>query len=394
MAENEWQQRFTWLEQEQRKDRAQLMALQERMVRLEGQFQALETQLREALDELAQWSTLQVRIQALEEQFQRWEQEWRHSQEGFQRKIEGQLQALQNEMRTTFARLTQEIAALREDIKALQTLDQRIGLREEEDQKLHRRIDQVAADLLELERRQEERMQVVRLLQEAQERNARRLLEMQHDLTALRKRLEELAGAQAVFGETLRKMEQRLQEVYAAEEERRREQREFLDKVGRQQAEYAKEWKVWEARIQAVSDLMQRLENQMQALDAFRQELNRARERLEDLVERMERRIHEVAEMQRLAEDRFRQEWLTFRADEQKRWATFQLSYEEQHHEVLRRLDQHQSLLDVHEEALAQVKDLVDMLQEQTQKRLQELHHLARTWMEEFDRLLKAFKAP
>ena len=35
--------------------------------------------------------------------------------------------------------------------------------------------------------------------------------------------------------------------------------------------------------------------------------------------------------MQRLAEDRFRQEWVTFKADDQKRWTSFTLSQDETH---------------------------------------------------------------
>jgi len=73
--------------------------------------------------------------------------------------------------------------------------------------------------------------------------------------------------------------------------------------------------------------------------------------------------------MQRLAEDRFRQEWLTFKADEQKRWANFQLTYEEQQQDILRRLDTHQNQLTAHEDLLVQIKDDLSMLQEQTQKR-------------------------
>lgn len=49
----------------------------------------------------------------------------------------------------------------------------------------------------------------------------------------------------------------------------------------------------------------------------------------ERIGERLERRINEVAEMQRLSEDRFRQEWNDWRADDQKRWKQFTLSNDE-----------------------------------------------------------------
>jgi hypothetical protein len=49
----------------------------------------------------------------------------------------------------------------------------------------------------------------------------------------------------------------------------------------------------------------------------------------ERIGDRLERRINEVAEMQRLSEDRFRQEWNDWRADDQKRWKQFTLSNDE-----------------------------------------------------------------
>lgn len=45
--------------------------------------------------------------------------------------------------------------------------------------------------------------------------------------------------------------------------------------------------------------------------------------------DRLERRINEVAEMQRLSEERFRQEWNNWRTDDQKRWKQFTLSNDE-----------------------------------------------------------------
>jgi len=49
----------------------------------------------------------------------------------------------------------------------------------------------------------------------------------------------------------------------------------------------------------------------------------------ERIGDRLERRINEVAEMQRLSEDRYRQEWNDWRADDQKRWKTFTMSTDE-----------------------------------------------------------------
>jgi hypothetical protein len=48
------------------------------------------------------------------------------------------------------------------------------------------------------------------------------------------------------------------------------------------------------------------------------------------MTQKFERRINEITEMQRLSEDRFRQEWVTFKSNDQKRWTNYTLSQEEQ----------------------------------------------------------------
>ena len=62
------------------------------------------------------------------------------------------------------------------------------------------------------------------------------------------------------------------------------------------------------------------LESQLQLLDTTHLTIKRIQEGVDDLMQRVERRINEIVEMQRLAEERFRQEWTTFKADDQKRW--------------------------------------------------------------------------
>jgi hypothetical protein len=58
-----------------------------------------------------------------------------------------------------------------------------------------------------------------------------------------------------------------------------------------------------------------------------------AQEAFEEITQRFDRRINEITEMQRLTEDRFRQEWVSFKADDQKRWTNYSLVQEEQQRE-------------------------------------------------------------
>ena len=62
--------------------------------------------------------------------------------------------------------------------------------------------------------------------------------------------------------------------------------------------------------------------------ETYRQ-MKKVLEDFERVGERLERRINEVAETQRLSEERFRQEWNSWNADDQKRWKQFTLTNDE-----------------------------------------------------------------
>jgi hypothetical protein len=84
--------------------------------------------------------------------------------------------------------------------------------------------------------------------------------------------------------------------------------------------------------------------------------------------------------MQRLAEDRFRQEWVTFKADDQKRWTSFTLSQDETHKDtrinvtkIEERLTSLEDLTQTQQDVLQQTKDANEQL---FQGMLAQIHEL------------------
>ena len=84
-----------------------------------------------------------------------------------------------------------------------------------------------------------------------------------------------------------------------------------------------------EEKFDSITIQTQTFDTQVQALEEMIRNAKRAQETYNELNIKLERRIHEVTEMQRLSEDRLRQEWVTFKADDQKRWIGYTLSQDE-----------------------------------------------------------------
>jgi uncharacterized membrane protein YccC len=90
--------------------------------------------------------------------------------------------------------------------------------------------------------------------------------------------------------------------------------------------------------------------------------------------------------MQRLGEDRFRQEWTTFKSDDQKRWVNYTLTQEEQNKENTRRHDRLNERLTTMEELLQDVQDSVEQNSEQMEKLMQGFSSVLGDWLAENDR--------
>jgi chromosome segregation ATPase len=145
-------------------------------------------------------------------------------------------------------------------------------------------------------------------------------------------------------------------------------------------------WKDWQSRFEAIERQAGGLEGQLQTLDSTHRAVKRAQESFEDITQRFERRINEITEMQRLTEERLRQEWVGFRADDQKRWTGYSLVQEEQQREMTRQFEKFNDQVTGLEDSLQEIEDLVHLITAENQKRLQTLLAISHEWMEEYDR--------
>ncbi len=171
--------------------------------------------------------------------------------------------------------------------------------------------------------------QTQRISEESRKKETKRLTDLALDLGAARKRLDEVREKNDVFTDGLRRVELRINELLVSEFERRQAQVNFIETQSRLQVERDRAWKDWEESLQTSDKQLESIERALQEWDVAQRAIKRSQDTYEDIVLRFERRINEISEMQRLSEDRFRQEWVTFKADDQKRWTSYMLSQEE-----------------------------------------------------------------
>ncbi|MEO5887913.1 MAG: hypothetical protein ABIQ77_09630, partial [Anaerolineales bacterium] len=133
---------------------------------------------------------------------------------------------------------------------------------------------------------------------------------------------------------------------------------------------------------------------QIQALEEMMRNAKRAQETYNELNVKLERRINEVTEMQRLAEERLRQEWVTFKADDQKRWTGHTLSQDEGAKDVRRAVLKLEERISPLDESIQTLQDQLHQTASATEGQLQELMNVAHEWLSAYERIMGHGKTP
>ncbi len=226
------------------------------------------------------------------------------------------------------------IGELRKEIEQLPELKRNLKLRMDEEIRLSRMIDEVRNRIETMRRSEEEYTHTIRLLDDGRRQDFKRLTDLSGEVSAVRKRTDDHGGRIDLTVATMKKLETRLNELAAVESERREAISNFMDSQALREVERERIWKEWQTRFEQVETQATDIESSLQALDATQRAVKRSQQTVDELTQKVERRVSEITEMQRLADERFRQEWVTFKSDDQKRWTNYTLTMEEQRSEA------------------------------------------------------------
>lgn len=387
MDQAQLEKRVAWLDDEHRKDKNLIAMLEERINALEGRIATGEQQNKDLTGELTRISTITGRMDNFDASIEQHRNEFNGMFKNQSALSEQRADEITSVLRAEIRAFETSLADVRKSTEPIPGLRNEIQARVQEEQRLSRLIGDVQNDLNDLRRNEEEQSRIYRLIEDGRRQDVKRLTDLQGELTAIRKRSDEQRGRIDITESNHRKIETRLNELLAIERDRRDSQAAFLEKQTLAEVERDRTWKDWQARFDMIEKQSADLESQLQLLDTTHLTIKRMQDGVDDLISRVERRINEIVEMQRLAEERFRQEWTTFKADDQKRWTNYTLSQEEQRTETGRRFDRVADRVTYLEDSLQEVQDLSQQVNELTIKRLQSLLSAAHDWVSDYERV-------
>ena len=378
--------RLEKLDSELRAGKAVQATLENRITQLETANWDQSGEMKKVSSELTRLKTMQTKFTQVEKELSQIRVDNRREIDMIEKlrleREEDQKKAHQAEM----GQVTKSIADLKKDHDSILELKKTMKLRIEEENHLEKMIGKTSDDIQGALYLDEDYRRAQQIIEENLRQDNKKLADLTVETANLRKRTDEQKGKLDLNGESITKIENRLNEFQSLENERRQMQSALMEKQALLQVERDRIWKEWQTRFEAIQKNNDIFEVQIQEVESAKRSLKRTQESFDEIMLKIDRRVNEVTEMQRLGEERFRNEWVTFRADDQKRWTNYALTQEEVQREINEQLRITEERLVQLEDASQEISDTLKQSFEDYYQRMVTLHAAIREWLDLFDK--------
>jgi chromosome segregation ATPase len=386
MDEQQVEKRFKWIDEERRKDKVDTKRALDKIGDLEKLLGTQSEQIKELTSEVTRLAALATRIHQMDETLSKHRIEVSKQLEIAEERRTAKEQQNEELRKTEQRSAASTLDDIRTDLSKLTQIEQTLENRREEEIRISKVLGKLELHVENLTNKTDEFDRSVAGFEDGRAQDNRRVMEVEHELEDLRKGLDRARGDIEAVDDRARRNEIRNAELTASEKERLDAQLAWIENQGMKLVEFEKEWQNWEKRFDAIEQLSADFDERLKIYEDTYRALLKMKTELDRVIEKLERRITEVSEMHRLAEDRNKQEWSSFQADDMKRWNTFKLSSDEQWREHDRR---HEKLQDELEELSTNSTRLIqnyEALKETDRIRLSELVSTMREWLAEIER--------
>ncbi|HOV06582.1 MAG TPA: hypothetical protein PLV27_04915 [Anaerolineaceae bacterium] len=386
MENDEILKRLEFQDAERRKDKQTINDLLAQVATLQETINAQKREITHLSVENKKSATLYVRVEEYEEALAKLKAELVKPAADLDKKIALLEKEIESQRAEDMSVINRRLLELQNEIKPINELKNDIQTKLGDDFHLSQRIEELAKQFPELRQKDEELLRAIKLSDDHDRIEAKRVSDLAIELTTIRKKIDDEKIASDSQKEYLKKLEALINDLQNREQQRIQEQIAFIETQSRQTIDregFIKDWQEKKDQLQALSASLQA---QMLDLQGLNRTIKEAQAEFDELNQRLERRLNEISEMNRLQEERLRQEWISFKADDQKRWSNYSLNQEEMIREKDREMTKVIERLTKLEDTSLQIVDSVQIINEETEKRVRTLLVMANEIMSSFER--------
>ena len=381
--------RLEWLDDEHRKTKASISTFEERMIALESKIDSVAQQLKPLPKQIADVASTASRLNQFDAIFKKQREDMNKAIDDIEKRFQTREKEVTTRHQKDFEPILKALNELRQTLESeFPPIKRDLKTRVLEENRLRQEIQELKPPIEAAKRAAEEATIVQHAFDENRKQEAKRVADLQGEIAALRKRIEEAKAKADLNADSWKNMDIRIKELLQSEVDRKAAQNAFIDQQSLAHLDRERMYKEWKQRFDSITIHTQTFDTQVQALEEMLRNAKRAQESYNELNVRLERRISEVTEMQRLSEDRLRQEWVTFKADDQKRWIGYTLSQNEGTKDLNRALQKLEERIPPLDDAIQTLQDQLHQTADATEQQLQELMNVAHEWLSAYERIM------
>jgi hypothetical protein len=382
-------QMATWLDEEHRRDKAELIRLQQKAENQEAELQDqsrlikdLEGRVVSMQAQLLRFSQLEKALQQLKDEVVQMFAQADERRQQETREVE-RVRAIE---RDNVSRALNEI---RRDLQRLPRLDEEIGLRKAEQRRVGESLLNIQQELNGLSQEVENKLRGLPFLEDGRQQDAKRIARLQQESLEALKRIEQHGSRLQMLEDVTRRQERDTGEVKELFSQTRTSQREFVEGQLLETEQLKRHMAEWVETLEVQAKKMDEFSAQMrESTEAFRED-RQVVESVERFQEQIRREQNQVAELQRLGEERQKRQLEEWQEENEKRWRKELLRWDHQWTEQANRNKQVAEHFIATEALLAQHGVEIDacwrFLESQITYHTQE----SRRWLGEMNRLLE-----
>lgn len=390
MAEIEdLEKRLEWLDSERQKEKKNLKELQDTLQTLQELVhdQAAAIKKMEVASKAS--STLGGRIDSLKEESASFQTGLLKKLADLEKAVSAGDKKNEKTRKEEMDALASRLEEFQTELKPVSDLKKAVQVRVEEEFRISQKVESVSKEVGELRTTDEEIGRQLSLILSERSQETKRTTDLQLENAALKKHLEEVWNFNDLNKEALSKLDKKFNDLLASEKERKQAQAAFLEKSSLDQVERNNQWKTWQQKNEELQALGNAISTKLLDFDEASRSIRKSQTEFDEVNDRINRRINEITEMNRLSEERFRQEWIAFKAEDQKRWTNYTLTREEESREDARLLNQVNERLTKLEDNMQDMQDSLGQLTEELKKLLNGLYGTSQEMLESFNQAFR-----
>jgi len=385
MDQKQVEKRLKWLDEQRIKDSEQLQTLIDRNKFLEESIEKLDRKILGLSDETSRAAALAARIHQMDDALSKHRSEISRQLKDVEERRSDKQKHLEALRKTDQKGFSKRLDDVRKELLRLDEFEHLLEARREEELRINKELNSFKEQQEHMIEELKMEIRTTVSLRENQKQVGKRLTKIESLSERQKKGLDGVNAKIESLESLSRRLEVRANEFQASEKERRETQELWMESQDLKVVEFEKSLKEWGQRYSSFEKRAETIDERMIAYEETHRILKQMQSDLEDVIERLERRITEVGEMQRLAEDRIKHSWGEFQSEDHRRWSTHTLTLDERWNEHTRLHDKIRIDIDEISSTLSNGLERLGEIEGSDRRRLAELLSTLREWMTELD---------